>query len=278
LRGILCFFLWISVQGGLQSSQYFIAIKKNEGGALEHLDVYIPFLPPQDRFYADPFLFKWNGMNYLFFEDYDYKKGVISVVSLDLDGFISKPEVALEYPIHLSFPFVFQDQGEIYMIPETYSLKSISLFQCIAFPNQWKKIKNLIQGERFSDPILFQHDGYYWIFASVHMDRLRIYYAKDLLGKFSPHPVNVLGIQGRNAGSVFSIGRRFIRPVMDCSTKYGKAVIFKEIVLLTPQDFVEKEIGRIDPNWAPNLIGTHSYNQNDDFIVYDGEIKGRSGR
>jgi hypothetical protein len=254
--------------GAEKRSKYFIAIKKNDGTPLSE---FIPLLPPKDKFYADPFLFKHEGVNYVFFEDYDYKKGVVSYAVIGENGAISKPKLALELPIHLSFPYVFKEDDTIYMIPETYRYRSISLYRSILFPNQWEHQRVLVQGEYFSDPILFKHNGYYWLFAAVQRDRLRIYFAKSLDSKFFPHPINSHNIRGRNAGPLFFSNGKWIRPTMDCSIRYGRSIILKEMVVLTPQVFLEREIAYIEPDWAPSLDGTHSYCQNEDFVVYDGE-------
>ncbi len=77
--------------------------------------------PPRDRFYADPFLIERNGRSYLFFEEYKFSsgKGLISCCEVDSVGNCSEPRVVLERPYHLSYPFLFSLQGEVYMIPET---------------------------------------------------------------------------------------------------------------------------------------------------------------
>ena len=79
-------------------------------------------------------------------------------------------------------------------------------------------------------------------------------------------------IKRRNAGAVFYREGKLIRPTMDCSQRYGRAMIFKEIVLLTPDALIEQEIASIEPNWAPHLVGTHTFSLNEDFLVYDGEV------
>ncbi len=48
-------------------------------------------------------------------------------------------------------------------------------------------------------------------------------------------------------------------------------MILKEIVLLDPSHFVERDIAYIEPTWAPDLDGTHTYCQNEDYVVYDGQ-------
>lgn len=252
-------------------SKYFIAIKKNEGDVLHNLDVYKELLPPKNHFYADPFLFKYKGSNYLFFEDCNYKKGIISYVTLDLNSVPSKPRLALELPTHLSFPHIFQDGDDVYMTPETFWNRSISLYKSMKFPDQWVLERVLIRGENYSDPILFKYNGYYWIFAAIQKDRLVIYYSKDLHSPFRAHPINCRFVRGRNAGPVFFLDGHMVRPTMDCRIRYGRSMVLKEIILLTPTEFIEKEVAFIEPNWAPGLEGTHTYCQNEDFVVYDGE-------
>lgn len=252
-------------------SKYFIAVKKNEGDVLSTLDSYVPLLAPRDQFYADPMLFKKDGVNYIFFEEFDYKKGVISYVTLDEQGVASEPTRALEMGYHLSFPHVFLDNGNIYMTPESSEVKEVALFEAVEFPNKWEKKRVLVKGESFVDPIVFQHDGLYWLITAVHWDDLRIYYAKDLESEFIPHPINSQRLRERNAGNVYWENGKWIRPVMtDCRQGYGRAMILNEIVKLTPQEFIEKPFAYIHPTWAFGLDGTHTYNQNDDFVIYDG--------
>ncbi len=248
--------------------KYFIAIKKNEGDVLKSLDTFTPLLPPARKFYADPMLFKHRGVNYLFFEDFDYKKGVISCIPID--GGAQRCRKVLELPIHLSFPFVFEEAGEVYMVPETYDWGAVFLFKATRFPDRWKPERFLIRGQAFSDPILFKHNGTYWLFSATYGDRLSIHYAENLASEFLPHPINRKYLLGRNAGPVFSQQGRLVRPVMDCSQSYGRSMILKEIVHLDRTDFVERAIETIEPNWAPHLAGTHTYCQNGDYVVYDG--------
>ena len=264
---ILCNY---SLAEEIKRPKYFIAFKKNEGDIINTLTSYTALYPPKDKFYADPMLFKYQGINYIFFEDYDYKKGIISYVTIDQNSSISKSHIALELPIHLSFPHIFYEDGEVYMTPETYNYKSVSLFKAKPFPDNWEHQRVLIQGKYFSDPILFKHNGYYWLFTAVNQDRLCIHYAKTLDSEFLPHPINCRYILGRNAGATYAINGRLIRPTMHCRRGYGRSIILKEILLLAPTHFVEKEIAHIEPNWAPGLDGTHSHCQNEDYVVYDG--------
>ena len=258
-------------------SKYFIAIKKNIGTleyVLDNLSNYTSLYPPKGHFYADPMLVQHDGVNYIFFEDYDYKKGRIVYVTIDENLKFSEPKVALDLAQHLSFPYIFKEDGKFYMVPESAAASEVALFEAVQFPDKWKKVRVLLRPGWYGDSILFKHEGYYWIFTvKDSVADLSIYYSKSIFSGFQPHPINATKIQGRNAGKIFSYKGKLIRPVMDCGpggTAYGHSMILKEIVELTPTTFVERDVVDIKPTWAPNLSGTHTFNINNDLVVYDG--------
>ena len=78
-------------------------------------------LPPRDRAFADPCLVDRGGSSYLFFEELRFaeNKGFISCCELTPDGRTTPPEIVLERPYHLSYPFVFFVGDDAYMLPET---------------------------------------------------------------------------------------------------------------------------------------------------------------
>ncbi len=59
-------------------------------------------------------------MTYVFYETYEYhtKKGKISCGVLD-DGNITNLVDVLNLDYHLSYPYIFEEDGEIYLMPET---------------------------------------------------------------------------------------------------------------------------------------------------------------
>jgi hypothetical protein len=88
-----------------------------------------------------------------------------------------------------------------------------------------------------------------------------------------PHPENPVVSDVRSArpaGRVFRHDGRLIRPAQDCSRGYGTAVVFNRIDVLTTDEYAESPVGRIEPNWAPGLVGTHTYNSSGGIEVVDG--------
>lgn len=274
----LGFFQIMYVVGGFSETytSFVIGIKdrgENLEKAIFTMDDFTPFFTYKKCWYADPIVFKHAGINYLFYENYplETKKGIISCVQINQDLSLSNPIDVLEEDFHLSFPYVFADESKIYMTPETYNLMEINLYEAVSFPNKWVKSRTLVSGDKkFSDPIVFWHDGYYWIFAAVNLYEMVIYFSKSLEGEFQPHPINGTGLIGRNAGGLFMMNGSLVRPVMDCEKGYGHSMELKEIVKLSPLEFKERLIWRIEPDWLPGLEGTHALSVSDDIVVFDG--------
>ena len=234
----------------------------------------------KDHFYADPFLFEREGKTFLFFEDFHYPEGraVISVCELDADGRPGAPVEALRRPYHLSYPFLFEDGGEVYMIPETKGNRAIELYRAVHFPTVWAQEATLISDIAAVDTTIELLDGRFWMFTSVsngaysNSDELSIYFSDSLKGNWKPHPQNpvVSDVQrARQAGMLFREAGRLIRPSQDCGEAYGYALVFSEIVTLTETHYEERVIGRITPNQIPHAISNHTYNRTDRFEVTD---------
>ena len=80
-----------------------------------------PVPQPADRLWADPFLVRRDGRLWLFFEDapFQSRKGIdighISVAPIEPGGLLGPVRSALDMETHLSYPNVFEFNGEWYM-------------------------------------------------------------------------------------------------------------------------------------------------------------------
>ena len=240
-----------------------------------------PLVPPRDRLWADPFLLRRDGVSHLFFEELPFAtdKGVIAWAPLAADGRMGPREVVLEEPVHLSYPFVFEHAGHVWLVPESCATDSIVLYRADPFPTRWRREAVLLQGLRAVDSTLLQHAGRWWLFCNVShphgstWDELNLYHAATLLGPWLAHPANpiVSDIRSaRPAGRIFRFGGAWIRPAQDCAAGYGAAVAFRAIETLTPDHYRERPIGRLEPTWQPGLSGTHTYAVDEAFEVIDG--------
>jgi hypothetical protein len=99
------------------------------------------------RFYADPFPMRHNGRDFLFVEEFPVttQRGCISVSTFEGAKFTT-PRPVLEEPWHLSYPFVFEHAGEVWMIPESGEARAIYLYRADPFPYRRTREGCLIDG------------------------------------------------------------------------------------------------------------------------------------
>ena len=264
--------------------QWFVAIRKRlPDRSFNNTADYRIFWPPKDRFYADPFLLKKNGTTYLIMEDYIYqeRRAVISCSQIAPDGTPSVPVEILRRPYHLSYPFLLELDGEIYMIPETKENRTIELYRAVNFPTQWVLEKVLMQDIFAVDATIHRADGKFWMFVGIsngkytNCDELALFHAESLFGPWKPHPNNPVVSdvrRSRPAGSLFYRDGKLIRPSQDCTRTYGYAVCFSEVTVLNETEYCERPIARIDPGWYQGATGIHTYSRSEDFEVIDGKI------
>jgi len=236
--------------------------------------------PPANRFYADPFVIEHGGAHWLLFEDYSYseRKAVIAYALLEGGEQVQRAGIALECEHHLSYPFVFAWDGEIYMLPEMGAAQTVDLYRATEFPHRWERERTLISGTTVVDPTLLVHDGLFWLFANVPVagatvqDELCLFWSTSLAGEWEPHPANPIVSdvrRARPAGRIFRHDGHLIRPAQDCSFRYGRAVVLNRIERLTRDDYHEVTVGRIDPDWMPGIVATHTYDANETYEVRD---------
>jgi hypothetical protein len=244
---------------------------------------YKLMLPPKDRFYADPFLFEKDGKAYLFLEDLRYSEGraLISCCELNPDGTHGPNLRGAAPPYHLSYPFLFEENGQIYMIPETKGNRTVELYRATNFPNEWTLESVLLENIYAVDATIHQSDGKYWMFVGIsngrysNCDELGIYFADALTGPWTPHPANPVVSDVRRAppaGALFQNQGRLIRPSQDCAKAYGYAIVFSEVITLSETEYDERPIARLDPDWVKGNLGTHTYTRTGQFEVIDGNF------
>jgi hypothetical protein len=235
------------------------------------------------HFYADPFPIEVDGRTFLFVEDYDHRvgRGVISVVEFDDRAPLGTPTVALTHEVHLSYPFVLEDQGELWMIPETSAARTVELYRATAFPLGWTLDSVLLRDVDASDVTPFRHQGRWWLSATVRRrgscsDALHLWYADRLRGPWTPHEHNpvVLDItSARPAGRVVERDGHLLRPAQDGTGGYGSAVTLTEILHLDPGRYEQRSVARLAAGrgWAGRRL--HTVNRAGRLEVIDGSAR-----
>lgn len=217
--------------------------------------------PPAHSYWADPFVVRREGRGCIFFEEYLYaeRRGVISYI--DIAGYDDKrlnvsaaARRVLDAPYHLSYPFLFQTGGSLFMIPESSANRSIDLWVCTDFPARWKKLKSIMTGVSAVDTSVLFWDGRWWLFTNIdrsglrdHCYELHVFHSEDPVdGTWVPHARNPVVVDARRA----RMGGGFLkapdgRPIRCCQVqgkKYGEALTYQLIETLSPCDYHERPV------------------------------------
>ncbi|MEM8943492.1 MAG: hypothetical protein AAGC91_15175, partial [Pseudomonadota bacterium] len=241
-------------------------------------------IPPKDRFWADPFVFSRRGKDYVFFEELVYREGTghISVAEIDQAGMRSQPVTILSEPHHLSYPFLFEHAGELYMLAEAIEKRVVPLYRCEHFPEKWVLERNLLEDLSAVDPTLFFHRGLWYLFVNVaenpgssEWDELFLYVSDDpIRGNWAPHPCNpvVSDVRlARPAGRILEIDGDLYRPSQDCSHHYGYGLNLNRIVRLDPEHYAEELVRKIEPRWDPKTKAVHTLSMAGNLTVIDAQ-------
>ncbi|MCB0750665.1 MAG: hypothetical protein KDC52_04260, partial [Ignavibacteriae bacterium] len=236
---------------------------------------------PSYRFLADPFVIKKSDKHYIFVEDYDYrtKFGSISVYEVSKDGHKALG-FALQEKFHLSYPFLLQENGQLYMCPETHHANDIRLYKCVNFPLEWELERVLIKNVSAADTNIFKHKGKWWIMTNIdssgvndHNSELHIFSSNELLSEnWTPHPKNPVifnSEQARNGGLLFENNEIYRVFQKHGFGVYGEEFGVSRIVVLNGDEYKEEIEFQIMPKFFHSIKGTHTYNYDQGLAVTD---------
>ena len=247
--------------------------------------------PPVDRFWADPHVVSNGDGQVVFFEDasLDTGHGRIAVADVSDNGHITRPRTILSRPYHLSYPFVFSWEGAHYLVPESADNRTVELYLCRSFPDEWEFSHNLMENISAYDATLFPREGKWWLFANVRAldgastwDELHLFWAANPLSTdWSAHPLNPVISdvrRARPAGPVFERDGRLFRPSQDSSVRYGRALNVSEILELSPTQYREVLIHTLEPTFFPGMKAVHTFSGSRRVSFIDAIVCKRSAR
>ena len=222
-----------------------------------------------------------SGRYYIFFEELIYAEGKAHIAMLELDraGRTSTPSRVLEADYHLSYPYVFEHDGQLWMLPESARNRRVELYRCVDFPLSWKREQVLLEDVRLVDATLHRSGERWWMFANsaaggsrMFDDELHLFYADRLMGEWRPHAKNPVKSDARSSrpgGSLFSRNGVLYRPAQVCVPRYGAGLAIHRVLKLTPEEYAERQVERLLPSAESGLFGLHTMNRAGDLIVVD---------
>jgi hypothetical protein len=243
--------------------------------------VWLPEMP-SFCFLADPFGLWRDDVLHIFVETYDYRVrvGAIELLRYDADlRFLDRIAVLAE-PWHLSYPIVWEADGEVWMLPEAHRSGRLTLYRADPFPTRWVA-ETVIELDRIAvDATPFRHDDRWWLlYAAADSEEhktgaLYAAFADALTGPWTPHPLNPVRLgeaSTRPGGPVALIDGKLVLPVQDCSFTYGGAIRPLTIETLTAEDFASTEGSwlRAAADAAPFTEGFHTLAAAGDVTLVD---------
>uniref|UniRef100_A0A7N0RJ56 Glucosamine inositolphosphorylceramide transferase 1 n=1 Tax=Kalanchoe fedtschenkoi TaxID=63787 RepID=A0A7N0RJ56_KALFE len=208
------------------------------------------------NFVADPFLYVQGDTLYMFYETKNSitAQGDVGVAKSVDNGVTWEPlGIALDEDWHLSVPYVFEYEDEIFMIPESSQKQEVHLYRAVNFPLHWT-LEKIILRKPLVDSVIVFHGGLYWLFGSHHSHfgfrrttKLDIWYSSSPLCVWSPHkknPVynNYRNLGTRNGGRPFMYNGELYRVIQEAGDAYGRGVRVSKIEVLNEDEFKEVEV------------------------------------
>lgn len=261
----------------------------------EHFTVYLgaqgqnvfqPVASSPWSYYADPFIWRYQGRMWLLVEEFEYLKnrGRLRCMPLDEKGLPGAPQSVMHLDCHASFPFLFEHSGQLYMVPETSQGGYIDLFVCEEFPGSWRRLTRLMDGVDAADTVVFEHQSRWWMITSVREDSRRaarwlaVYFCDDIFNPdWQVHPFTrtrqfdgTRYSTGRNAGAIIRSGGQLLRLAQHNRNYYGESVRVMQIETLTPTEYVET------PSASPDVVSNitqcyspHHVSLHEGFVAFD---------
>lgn len=231
---------------------------------------------------ADPFLAVKEDTLYLFYEEYRTRdKGVIKMMSTKDLSTWTAPQVVLQEPFHLSYPWVFQHDGQWWMMPETAAAHAVRLYKAVDDDfTRFEHDKSLLTHAPgdvlprldYCDSSIVENDGRFYLFTTINArkgNELHLYSAESYDGHYVEHPQSPVAVgdkYGRNGGALLRHNGHLYRFAQDCDGEYGKEINIFEVMELSPNGYKE-ELVRENALTGRGLRGGHQYN----FVKFNGK-------
>lgn len=261
--------------------QWYLSYKFNiQNGDEGNTDAFVDVYPDINTFIADPFPIEKDGKVFVFYEVYKYraKKSYFAVSKITEEKGLEPAQKILELDCNISYPFLFSWNDTNYLIPETFDNKTIDLYKCSHFPDQWVFEKRLLDGIKACDTTLVEHNGKWWLFTCQTTegydcwDELHLYFAESPLGEWTPHPLNPVVTdvhRSRPAGKIYKNNGTLFRPAQDCSEGYGSGLVIHKIEDLSTTTYKESILKTLQGNSARGELGIHTWNQTGPLTMID---------
>jgi len=236
---------------------------------------------PAGHFLADPFVVSRDGRTCVFAEEFVFGTGKGHITAFEIsDGIARELGTALQESFHLSFPYPFEFDGGLFMVPESREAGQIRIYECVKFPLVWRLKRVVMRNVVAADTMIFPKSGLWWMLTNISQtephdcsSELYLFSATTpLTDEWKPHPRNPVvddPLSARNGGLLVD-EREVVRVAQSPRIgSYGAAARLFRISRLTPEEYVEELVSNITPDFASGIHGSHHFHSNGHYSVWD---------
>ena len=191
---------------------------------------------------------------------------------------------ALKLDCHLSFPFIFEHGGDVFMMPEMSARRRVEIYRAVNFPLHLDAACDRLAMAARS-PILFcsKIDGHWWLFANIsetpfedHCNELHVFAVDGPALQAHRAPSAQSGCCWRGhgpamAGALCVTGERLLRIAQrNTDGIYGRGLQIMEITRLDSDGYEERVVEQFDHTMQRGLIGLHHLDRCAGAFIFDG--------
>ena len=188
--------------------------------------------------------------------------------------------VSFKRKFHLSYPFLFSYQNELYMCPESHKSRSIRIYKCVEFPLKWEFHKTIMKDVFAVDTNIFFQEGKWWLVSNLDKSKTNDY-ESQLYVFYSDNPLSTNWIEHKNNPVIFDSSkarnggfitdktgnyRVYQRQGFDL---YGESFGVSKIDFISHEEYFEKNLFKVKPEFFPNIKATHTFNYSEGLLVID---------
>jgi folate-dependent phosphoribosylglycinamide formyltransferase PurN len=231
--------------------------------------------PPRDgEYYADPFTFCDQDKNYIVAEHYSYRTKKGSIVLIEPGQ--NQTKTIIEKDTHLSYPFIFEENGITYLMPEESNAGKLNLYKWNPISKTFDFYRTILELPCI-DASIVKNEGLYYIFLGLKgllpNEKLFIYHSTQLEGPYIPHtanPVKVSPAGSRMAGAFYYQNNMLMRPSQYSVKYYGEKVVLQQVKQLSASIYQEEVHSELLPFKDSHFNdGLHNYHKSDHLEVVD---------
>lgn len=240
----------------------------------------VTWLPAPDKggYYAAPFGFLYDQKLYIISQYFQHhtQKGrlqlfVYNSITLEMERNVT----VMEFNVSLSWPSLFQKDGNIYCVPSVNDRNRVELYQFDVQQELFVFERVLMDNIPARNSVLCYHQEKWWLFytlAPTQDVNLYLASAESLYDEFIEHQGNPVKTDVRNArpaGAIQYVDGELWRPALDCSVS-GGGICMNKITWLDSKAFTEELLYTIHaPSAWPAHRAMGTINGVGDFTLVD---------